>query len=77
MNVLKTHVKRSAVKILATTEDLFEKLCYLTKLSWKAGEGTEISIDVASEIVLLSLLYHHIIEIHRLTTSRMKELGAR
>lgn len=45
MNVLKTRVKRSAVKILATTEDLFEKLCYLTKLSWKAGEGTEISID--------------------------------
>jgi hypothetical protein len=42
-----THVKRSKVKVLQNTEALFEKLCYLTKVSLKAGGGTEILIDVS------------------------------
>ena len=43
----RTCVKKNKVKILQNTEALFEKLCYLTKVSLKAGEGTKILIDVS------------------------------
>jgi DNA-binding transcriptional ArsR family regulator len=43
---VKTNVKKSNIKILQNTEALFEKICYLTKLSLKEHEGTEITIDI-------------------------------
>jgi DNA-binding transcriptional ArsR family regulator len=46
MKKIKTNVDRSTVKILATTEFLFRRLCYLTEFSLKKGTGTEIWIDV-------------------------------
>jgi hypothetical protein len=40
-----TNIKHKKIKILPTTERLFERICYLTKLSLKSGKGTKVLVD--------------------------------
>jgi DNA-binding transcriptional ArsR family regulator len=66
----RTEVKKSNVKILQNTEALFEKICYLTKLSLKKGDGTKIFIDISDLANCLELsertITNHLIILRKL-----------